>query len=78
MTTRTALRITAWSAAGLALFTVRLALGFDTPVAIADQRARSSPLDRQRGVLRPFAHRPVVERQIVESKLVRQEQIDGG
>src|SRR5215470_6286701 len=35
-------------------------------------------LDRQRLGLRPFAHRAVVERDVVVAELVQQEQVDGG
>src|SRR5207245_2127436 len=34
--------------------------------------------DRQRGILRPFAHRAVIEREIFVAELVEQEQVDRG
>src|SRR5258708_32535343 len=35
-------------------------------------------LDRQRFILRPFAHRAVIEREVVVTEPVEQEQVDGG
>src|SRR5258708_3049581 len=35
-------------------------------------------LDRQRFILRPLAHRAVIEREVVVAEPVQQEQIDGG
>src|SRR5262249_10205717 len=37
----------------------------------------SASLDRQRRVLGPFAHRTVVEREVLKTELVEQKQIDG-
>src|ERR1043166_7762645 len=39
--------------------------------------SRSVRLDRQRRVLRPFAHGAIVERQVLVAELMEQEQIDG-
>src|SRR5262249_36305549 len=47
-----------------------------TSSAPADLTDRSARLDRQRRVLGPFSHRTVVKRQVLETKLVQQKQIE--
>ena len=51
---------------------------YDALEAIAGDGAHFTPSRSARGISRPFAHRAVAERQIVEPELVQQEQIDGG